>query len=68
MRRGNFNFGGTARLGVIYNNGRWFTGLFGVAHHFRYRRNDIRFLNTFGTVNFCVGFYFQKKKSALSEP
>ncbi|MBQ7444172.1 MAG: DUF4421 domain-containing protein [Bacteroidaceae bacterium] len=68
VRRGNFNFGGTARLGVIYNNGRWFTGLFGVAHHFRYRRNDIRFLNTFGTVNFCVGFYFQKKKSALSEP
>ena len=62
VRRGNFNFGGTGRLGVIYNNGRWFTGLFGVVHHFRYRRNDLRFLNTFGTVNLCVGFYFQKKK------
>lgn len=64
VKRGNVNVGGTARLGLIYNNGRWFAGLFGVVHHYRYRRNDLRFLNTFGTVNLCVGFYFQKKKSA----
>ena len=62
VQRGNVNFGGTARLGVVYNTGRWFGGLFGVAHYFRYRRSDHRFLNFFGNANVCVGFYFQKKK------
>ena len=62
IQRGNINFGGTARLGVIYNNGRWFAGVFGVAHYFRYRRSDVRFFNTFGNANVCVGVYFQKKK------
>ena len=60
--RGNLNFNLTGRIGGIFNNGRWFAGLFGVIHTFNYRAGDIRFSNSFGTVNLCGGFYFQQKK------
>lgn len=52
----------TARAGIIYNNGRWFTGVSTIIHNFNYRRNHMRFSNTFGTANLFVGFYFQKRK------
>lgn len=61
-RRGNINFDVTGRLGLIYNTGRWFAGAFGVIHNFNYHGGDLRFTNTFGTANVCVGFYFQKKR------
>ena len=62
-RRGNVNIDVTGRLGVIYNNGKWFMGAFGVIHNYNYRRGSIRFSNTFGTANLCVGFFFQRKRS-----
>ena len=62
-RKGNVNFDVTGRLGVIYNSGRWFMGAFGVIHNYNYRRAGLRFSNTFGNANVCVGFYFQKKKT-----
>lgn len=62
IQRGNFNFGATARLGVIYNNGRWFAGVFGVSHYYRYRRSDMRIFDIFGNANVCFGVFFQKKK------
>lgn len=58
----------TARSGIIYNNGKWFTGLMAIIHNFNYRRNDMRFSNTFGTANVFVGFYFQKRKTKSAEP
>ena len=61
-KRGSLNYGGTVRLGVIYNTGRWFVGAFGLVHSFNYSRNSLRFNNTFGNANVCAGFYFQKKK------
>ena len=61
-RRATLDLDVTARAGVIYNNGRWFTGLTGILHNYNYRRNDIRFSNTFGSVNLFVGVYFQKRK------
>lgn len=66
-KHGNINFNVTGRTGVIYNNGRWFAGLFGVIHNFNYRRYDLRFSNTFGTINLCGGFYFQKSKSKAKD-
>ena len=62
-RRGNVNYDVTGRLGIIYNTGVWFAGAFGVIHNFNYHGGDLRFSNTFGTVNVCVGFYFQKKRN-----
>lgn len=57
----------TARSGIIYNTGKWFAGLMGIVHNFNYRRNDMRFSNTFGTANVFVGFYFQKRKTKSPE-
>ena len=62
-RRGNINIDITGRMGVIYNTGLWFAGAFGVIHNFNYRGGGLRFSNTFGNANICVGFYFQKKRS-----
>ncbi len=61
-RRGNVNVNATARTGIIYNNGHWFAGLFAVGHVFNYRRSDLRFTNTFGTLNICGGFYFKPSR------
>ena len=62
-RQASFGIDVTSRSGIIYNNGRWFTGLTGILHNYNYRRNDFRFVNTFGSANLFVGFYFQKRKS-----
>jgi len=61
-KRGDLNINGTGRVGLIYNNGRWFTGLFAVLQTFNYRSSGLYFNNTFGTVNLCGGFYFMKNK------
>lgn len=61
-RRGNVNLDITGRLGVIYNTGNWFVGAFGVIHNFNYHGSGLRFSNSFGNANICVGFYFQKKR------
>lgn len=53
----------TARSGIIYNNGKWFTGVMAIIHNFNYHRDDMRFSNTFGTANLFVGVYFQKRKT-----
>lgn len=52
----------TTRCGIIYNSGRWFTGLTAIAYNYNYYRHQIRFNNTFGNLNLFVGFYFQKRK------
>ncbi len=62
-RRGNFNIDITGRTGIIYNTGRWFTGFFVVMHDYNYRRDDIVYINVFGTANICGGFYFQRRKN-----
>ncbi|MBO4905579.1 MAG: DUF4421 domain-containing protein [Bacteroidaceae bacterium] len=61
-QRGDINIGGTARAGLIFNNGRWFAGAFAVLHDYNYKRSDIHFSNFFGTINACVGVYFQRKR------
>ena len=66
-RRGNVNVDFTGRLGLIYNTGRWFAGAFGVFHSYNYRRGDVRFTNTFGNANVCVGFYFYPRKQVEEE-
>lgn len=66
-RKGNVNVDVTGRLGLIYNTGVWFAGAFGVIHNYNYHGGGLRFSNTFGSANVCVGFYFQKKKKAPEE-
>ena len=61
-RQASFGLNVSARSGIIWNNGRWFSGLTGILHNYNYRRNNILFSNTFGSLNLFAGFFFQKRK------
>ncbi|MCR5819923.1 MAG: DUF4421 domain-containing protein [Bacteroidaceae bacterium] len=60
-RRGNLNINIKGRAGIVYNNQRWFTGIYGVINSYNFRRGDRIFRDTFGTINIYVGFFFQHK-------
>ncbi len=66
-QRSSLGFDLTGRAGVIYNNGRWFAGLTGILHNYNYHRQEMRFSNTFGSLNLFVGFYFQRRKTAAEK-
>ncbi|MBQ8702102.1 MAG: DUF4421 domain-containing protein [Prevotella sp.] len=52
----NIDFNG--RMGVVYNNTKWFAGFSAIAHNFNYRSDLFTSYNTYGTFNFYVGFNF----------
>lgn len=59
---GNFNVDGIARLGLVYNNGKWYAGSSAVFHTYNYRKSRFSANNTFGSLNFYVGLNFGLKK------
>ena len=64
----NFNFNdinldGIFRLGVVYNNTKWYAGMSGIMHSYHYRKPQFETNNTFGNVNLYVGYNFGLKKS-----
>jgi hypothetical protein len=50
------------RLGLVYNDTKYFAGLSFILHSFDYRNDQIGLNNSFGSLNFYVGFNFKKKK------
>ena len=50
------------RLGLVYNDTKYFAGLSFIIHTFNYKNQQIRLNNSFGSLNFYVGFNFKKKK------
>lgn len=54
----NFNFDGVARLGVIYNTMRWYAGASSIFHMYNYHRKPFSISNSFGYVNFYIGYNF----------
>lgn len=59
----NFNFDGVGRMGVIWNNSKWYFGAYGVAHSYNYRKSRFATNNFFGNVNVYIGVNFGRKKS-----
>lgn len=59
----NFNFDGIFRLGLVWNNTRWFAGLSGLVHSFNYNKSAFKVNNSFGTVNLYFGVNFGRKKN-----
>lgn len=57
----NFVFDGSMRLGVVWNNSRWFAGASAIYHSYNYRKEHLRAYNIFGTMNVYVGYNFWKK-------
>lgn len=62
LRLENINIDVTSRVGLVWNNTKYFAGLSLIAHNFNYWRNRLALHNTFGTLNFYIGFNFHKRK------
>lgn len=58
----NLNIDFVGRMGLVYNNSKYFAGMSLVVHSFDYRRDRFSLNNSFGSLNFYVGFYFKRKK------
>lgn len=59
----NVHVNGTGRIGLVWNNTRYFGGMSIIVRNFNYRRNRLTISNTFGTVNFYIGLNFHKRKA-----
>lgn len=57
----NLNFDGIIRLGVVWNNTRWYFGSSAVFHTYHYSKSQFSTNNMFGNVNFYVGYNFSKR-------
>ena len=62
FRINNFSFDGIARLGLVYNNVRWYAGASAVFHGYTYRKSRFSANNAFGNLNVYVGYNFMLKK------
>lgn len=58
-----FNFDFILRLGLVYNNTKYFAGASFILHSFNYNNEQVRLQNAFGSLNFYVGLNFKRKKS-----
>lgn len=58
----NFTFDGTIRLGLVWNNAKWFAGASAIYHTYHYHQNKLQADNIFGQVNVYVGYNFWRKK------
>lgn len=58
----NVNFDGIARIGLVYNNMRWYAGGSIILHTYNYRKSRFRTNNTFGSLNLYIGYNFGLKR------
>ena len=58
----NFNFDGVGRLGIIWNDSKWYFGSYGVVHSYNYSKSQFKTNNYFGNVYVYVGVNFGRKK------
>lgn len=54
---------GTARLGVVWSNARWFAGTSAIFHTYYYHDHFFKMNNLFGTFNLYVGYNFYRRKA-----
>ena len=62
FRLNKFTIDGIVRLGIVYNNSKWFAGASSIFHTYNYHEKEFSTNSVFGSVNFYVGFNFGKKK------
>ena len=56
------NFDLITRMGIVYNNAKYFVGASLVMHTYDYRKPNLSVTNSFGTLRIYAGFNFWKKK------
>lgn len=57
----NINVDVITRVGLVWNNTKWFGGLSLVAHTYDYRKNRLSLNNTFGSLKAYFGMNFMQK-------
>ncbi len=50
------------RMGVVWNDTKWFAGMSAILHSYNYRKRQFSTNNSFGSINFYVGFNFNSKR------
>lgn len=58
----NLNIDGIGRIGLVYNNMRWYAGTSMIIHTYNFHRSHFYTNNTFGSLNIYVGCNFGLKK------
>lgn len=62
----NFTIDSTLRIGLVYNNARWYAGMSSIAHTYNYSTETFKTSNIYGTVNIYWGInfniYYKNKK------
>lgn len=53
------------RLGLVYNNTKYFAGMSFRFHSFDYKNRHVNMTNSFAYLNFYVGLNFKRKKGTL---
>lgn len=61
------NFDLITRSGVVYNNAKYFVGLSLLIHTYNYKKPSFSITNSFGSLNFYMGFNFWKKQAYKSK-
>lgn len=67
FNRNNLHLNCTGRLGVVWNNTKYFAGMSLIVHTFNFKHTNLFTNNTFGTLNFYVGLNFMKRKQYRDE-
>lgn len=62
LRFHNLNIDFIYRIGLVYNNAKYFGGLSFITHSFNYKKSQFSLNNSFGSINFYVGLNFLRKK------
>lgn len=57
----NINFDLITRVGLVYNNSRYFIGISHISHTYSYRKDNLSIINGFGTLNIYTGINLFKK-------
>ncbi len=52
----------TSRVGIVWNDTKWFAGMSAILHSYNYRKQQFSTNNFFGSLNFYVGFNFNRKR------
>jgi len=58
----NVNLNGIGRFGLVYNNGRWYSGMSVIVRSNNYHKSRFSANNTFGSLNVYVGYNFGLKR------
>lgn len=57
----NINVDLVSRVGLVYNNMRWYAGMSAIFHSYNYKKDQFYTNNSFGYLNIYVGFNFGKR-------